>query len=263
MIIVDGNTGSIDSFGSTNLINFFVAPDCTKKRQITIIKYVQELIPPLPHQSSYKLLILPVPHCPSVRFINYGQCLKLFEKLEDFFKTNLSEDVDDDSVKYNECNNIAATLCNNVAKLNEICSIEYGVIPNEVLLFLKKYYEYCGFIVCRIGEKQNSIIFAYSHELISKDQLFVPTRHYIPISNLLTYSTNTSSLNSTNRYPLCNWNHVIYSYNTHSKSGNCKINWKNPNYPIIRSFHCGKVKILNKYKIIGLYPNQDYLFTLI
>jgi hypothetical protein len=39
--------------------------------------------------------------------------------------------------------------------------------------------------------------------------------------------------------------------------------WKDPKYPIIRSFNFGKIKILNKYKMIGLYPNQDFIFNAI
>jgi hypothetical protein len=144
--------------------------------------------------------------------------------------------------------------------LEILCPIEYGVIENDLLFFLKKYYAYCGFIVCKLNENQHYYPFAYSHTLISKGQIFIPTRHYKLIPNLLTYPNNNVK---NNVYQLCQWDLDIYSYNTHSKSGNCKMLWKEPNYPKLKIFDVGEIKILNKYKIIGMYPNQDFIFNTI
>jgi hypothetical protein len=221
----------------TKKVDIFVAPDSLRKRQITIVKhYIASAGVNGVNGKQSRLLILPVPCALSVRFINLGNYSKLFENLEELFSNDLPTDspevLDDKEPSFSHHHHhhqLRTILCKNILDLKEICPIEFGIITDSVIFFLKKYYEYCGFIVCKINENQSYRPFAYSHEM-SKGQLFVPTRHYTPIPNLLTYPGQTPQRNNT--YQLCQWNHIIYSYNTHNKSGNCKMIWnKDPKYP--------------------------------
>ena len=229
--------------------NIFVAPDKDRNMQITI--YSNNV-----KSRNSNLMILPVPNISSIQYINLENYPDIFKDLE----SNYYSQVDDDddcfsaskrSLPVINVGSYKATTVSNISQIDNINHIHFGTVSERIKQILQKYYPNFGFIVCKL-DASNAFKkyhpFAYKHKIYN-NLLFIPTRHH--------------HSGSSPEEKISDWDHNIYSYNTHNKHNNCKINEGFLNIIKMNKipFNFGRIESYCKFKIHGRFKNKDGIFT--
>jgi len=235
-----------DSNGTTiTNTNIFAAPDNTRSRQITIFSNTVKTT------SDNNLIILPVPNPKTVRLINLSHYPDVFKDINEPFQSET------DSVEKNvKLESYKITMCKSIDDLYNLNPVEFGIINSDIMDLLKKYYPYMGFIICKLSQGAFKYKpFAYTHEIIGKNQIFIPTRSPKSETKLFEGSFNcelSDSKRSNSSFETLSSvgsNDCTYSYNTDKKSGNCKIIWDKVffKYDQLKTFNFGEITSMNKY----------------
>lgn len=267
----------------------FVSPNVDKTRQLTV--YSNSVMT----DKEGNVMILPVPYPESVKFIDLSKYTKIFKDLQrSFEEEEMSLDLGfaTNSVKYRgyvptiDVGSYRISLCHSYQDLDRINPTEFGIVQNHIKKILTKYYERCGFIVCKLrpGRKVDYHPLAYSHQIMSNSKLFVPTRHqhnhgkdggsmfgrFAQISQGPGFGM-AGAMSNINESPEnfqeedeSDWDHEIYSFNTTEECGNCSLEDDHIYLKshLVKGFRFGPVNSFRKYEISGYFKNRDLYFDL-
>lgn len=245
-----------DSNGTTiTNTNIFAAPDNTRSRQITIFSNTVKTT------SDNNLIILPVPNPKTVRLINLSHYPDVFKDINEPFQSET-----DSFERTIKLESYKITMCKSIDDLYNLNPVEFGIINDNTMDLLKKYYPYMGFIICKLSQGTFKYKpFAYTHEIIGKNQIFIPTRSF---NCELSDSKRSNSSNSnfdkltSSGVETFSSNDCTYSYNTDKKSGNCKIIWDKVFLKCdqLKTFNFGEITSMNKY--ISNDQTSDLIFRI-
>lgn len=274
----------------------FVAPNANKDKQLTV--YCNKVMT----DSTNNVMILPVPNPDSVKFHDLSDYKDIFDDLAKTFAVSTrglksyTLSFSNSTEQYLPTIDVGSyriTLVPNVASLNAINPHEFGTVRAHIKRIMRKYYASgFGFVVCKLipGKETEYHPLAYSHNLRSDGNLFVPTRHQHNGHNGHDngpggYDGDFSRVNFLETrtmpprpYPIASfvakeseeelesdWDHEIYSFNTTSDSGNVPASTRRvylkPNK--IPDFDLGSCKTCHKFEIHGIHENCDVMFALV
>ena len=223
--------------------NLFVAPNKDFTRQITVYSNNVQT------ESRNNMMVLPVPHPESIKFIDLTEYKDIFKDLEKSFDVQYRSlgSNSKGALKVEKVGSYNATIVPTFGQLYQIDKNVFGTINPELKKVLGKYYNSMGFIVCKLNPSSDFVNyhpFAYSHKI--NKVLFVPTRH----------------LHNGHEEETSHWDHCIYSFGTGKECGNCEtttdyIRLKLEKIP----FDFGP-KNINKLRLDGYYTNMDVEFAI-
>ncbi len=258
--------------------------------------------------SESNAMILPVPNPQSVKFIDLTNYSRIFNDADSVFELEKSRSLSKSlSRNYSlginslEIHNVGSYKASIALGLEDLKRVNKSVfnLSSGCYDLLKRDYSNpkFGFIICKLNKgKESYHPFAYSHNLLSMEEIFIPTKHYHehnsnkkPIrhttytadnindspmfSNVSLYSGNRGVSFGTYEYINSNnsvtttedWAHEIYLYNVSANDTWDEINmnstyvWngKNPLELKKIDFNLGVLTCFEKYKITGRQKNID------
>ena len=242
-----------------------VSPNVDKTRQITV--YANNVST----ESRNNMMILPVPHPDSVKFIDLSEYSDIFRDLERSFDDGEGVDLDgaclfggsSNYLKVVDVGSYKATLVRTHKELDLIDKDVFGFVVDKIKNILGVHYQGdkvpdpFGYIVCKLKTGSvNYHPFAYEHKLMNNEMLFVPTRHE---------HNDGPRMQKSGHYEkdpehMARWDHSIYSFNTDEHSGeNGGFGKISLRFKKIQ-FEFGPICSFNKLSINDLYENTDFIF---
>lgn len=284
----------VDSVGETQI---FVAPDSTKKKQITVYSNVVD------NNEESNAMILPVPYPNTIQLIDLSNYKDIFQDCKasfDIHNMTRSLGVSKSMYKSFDCDGptklevhtvggYSASIAMNLADLKRVDTTVFRLDDGCAELLQKDYSNpKYGFIICKLEKGQKEYHpFAYSHDLDDGNTMFIPTKHYHGHVN--THTDTQTQMDSKSKeqsqlhkmlFPEMHtddekeaFDHDIYIYNgrpqensPHFKTDRQHLfdyilnNDAPKNIQKIRSklqFDIGEKESFLKYKIEGKYENID------
>jgi len=226
------------------------------------------------NDSATNAMILPVPNAHTIQFHDLSKHKNIFKDLDRSF---LSSMITTNSFSYSanqtplaiiDVGSYQVSLAPTTADLLRIDTTVFSISAGCLDLLKSDYATNYGFIVCKLKQGNATYHpFAYSHQIVNKDAIFVPTKHYHEHATTdfqdFQYETNEDTNHDET------WSHNIYLYNCKAPNqqlmGNYTHTWlkRNPlifDYNTI-DFDFGHCHNLEKYTINGEYPNKDILVS--
>lgn len=227
----------------------------SKDRQRQLIVYSNEV------QTNIKnnVMILPVPNKDgnsdkSIKFVDLSSYPNIFDDCRSSFASPMF--LSTNSVSFSLSRSIAIVDVGSY-QASIVPSIDEFVflnslfkIPENVIEILKKYYaKNFSFIVCKLREGEVKYHpFAYYHELLRHNTLFIPTRHHHPHSIGGTHVEEAIS----------DWDHAFYAANVTNDSErpftSCRIDMKK-----LPSFFNYPIDSMSEWSRTGLKKNEDVM----
>ena len=225
-------------------------------------------------------MVLPVPNPDSLKFIDLSKYPKIFDDLRDSFYEDSFDGVtfDGDNFGINgvlQVFNVGSYKVSVAMNLNDIMRVDKTVftLSNGCYDVLKSNYGEpstvpFGFIICKLVKGKDTYHpLAYSHTIISKDRVFIPTKHYHDNNETYTASNydNSPKYMHTNQYggSTEEWSHDIYLYNVKPNrdimtmtSGDYVLYENQVKFNMI-DFNFGQMRCFEKYHITGQQSNID------
>ena len=229
---------------------------------------------------STNAMILPVPNPKTVQFHDLSKHKNIFQDLDRVFKLppsfmfsyslSMNNFVLQNSLEVFDVGSYQVSLATSLEDILRVNQQVFQLSQGCYSLLQSTYPSSFGFIICKIKQANATYHpFAYSHQIIDANQVFVPTKHYHEHSYAsiddTEYELNDGSSNQGEGE---SWSHTIYLYNCTSKnttlatmSEQCEWTKSNPltfNYNDI-AFEFGHCSMLEKHIIKGQKPNTDLM----
>ncbi len=264
--------------------NILVAIDDTQSRQLVVYSNKVDNI------SDANAMILPVPNPATVSFHNLGIYPNMFKDMSKAFRSKVASISNSYSYSYStnsvprtlEVFNVGSykvSLAKNLGELRLVDSRVFN-LSEGCEDMLKDYPSGFGFIICKLAsgvEKYHP--FGYSHDIINKTTIFVPTKHYHSHVSMENYAPDAtigrSSRGLYNRFSNIpylardtnseEWNHDIYLYNITGKAiGDMsgitgQYFWNNTVCVPRFDFNFDSCRTMEKHTIRGNQDNKDLI----
>jgi hypothetical protein len=246
--------------------NILVAIDDTQTRQLVVYSNKVDNI------SDANAMILPVPNPTTVSFHNLGMYPNMFKDMSKAFRSKVASVSNSYSYSYStnsvprtlEVFNVGSYKVSLAKNLGELKLVDSRVfkLSDGCEDMLKDYPSGFGFIICKLGsglEKYHP--FGYSHDIVNKSSIFVPTKHYHSHVSMENYNrfSNIPYLHQTDE----EWNHDIYLYNITGKAINDMSGitgqyfWNNTVCVPRFDFNFDSCRTMEKHTIRGNQDNKD------
>jgi hypothetical protein len=227
------------------------------------------------NEISTNAMILPVPNPKTIKFHDLSKHKDIFKDLDSVFKSfitmnSLSYSSDsfarNQTLKVFDVGSYQVSLAYSVNDILKVNQDVFQLSPGCYDLLKSSYTANFGFIICKLKQGDSTYHpLGYSHQIINKTNIFIPTKHYHEHVSLDDIEYQIEETNKDEK-----WSHNIYLYNCKGENNLIKSmgmdhiwNTNNPllfNYNDIE-FDFGHCKNLEKYTIKGEKPNIDLVVS--
>ncbi len=137
--------------------------------------------------SESNAMILPVPNPQSVKFIDLSNYSKIFNDADSVFTLEKSRSLSrnfslgiNNTLTIHNVGSYKASIALGLEDLKRVNKSVFNLSPGCYDLLKKDYSNpKFGFIICKLNKgKESYHPFAYSHNILSMEEIFIPTKHY-------------------------------------------------------------------------------------